>query len=701
MKQGRTPDRVHVVRQPQDDYRSEATGGTLPAAPQNTRAMEIIRTLAAISDKLKRSEAERYELLAELREYRKSLNELEDKAEKSEKAYAALESKIKSRETMETEVSQRQARFERALKEAESKLVQASAGQNLLASRIKDTEEKQAGIIQRVDESVVQQARLDRQMEKIGQDKTRMLRKVERMEEILTETQDTLKARALVLLTDQSAAAQGNFPQIAAYGSDYAADTANTDAPWWRRSVRMQGVGMASMVVAALLFGWAINQVQQPEIPSIAVLENGGLARLNLKQNQWEPISANETVAPAPAADATLTPVQAAPQVEETPAPTEQTPAAQAALNASDEQLMAALEENPDQLAAQLNEIAPEAVQQELDAVEAAPAPAAANGTYNPLAGTEARAFAQDPQLSNLVAKEKGTAALAERIPADAALPASIKTLETQAFAGVPEAQHDLAAIYTAGRGGVTQNFEKAALWFREAADNKIANADYNLGVLYHQGLGVERDLDRALYWYREAAKLGHPEAQYNLGIAHIEGIGTQYDAPLAAAFFESAANQGITEAAYNLGLIYENGLIGGAAKTEDALLWYKIAADGGSTDAQAALTQLASNLQIGMEDVNKMVDRMQSIYTSSKGRRAGPDANASKQAAAPAVNSNGAIVAQIQELLRQQGIYTGQADGMTGPQTVEAIRTYQSRNGLKVTGLATQDLLADLMARE
>lgn len=701
MKQGRTPDRVHVVRQPQDDYRSDVTGAALPAAPQNTRAMEIIRTLAAISDKLKRSEAERYELLAELREYRKSLNELEDKAEKSEKAYAALESKIKGRETIENEVSQRQARFERALKEAESKLVQASAGQNLLASRIKDTEEKQAGIIQRIDESVVQQARLDRQMEKIGQDKTRMLRKVERMEEILTETQDTLKARALVLLTDQSAAAQGNFPQIAAYNQDYAVDNTNTDAPWWRRSVRMQGVGMASMVVAALLFGWAINQVQQPEIPSIAVLENGGLARLNLEQKQWEPISANEAVKPAATADATLTPVQSAP--EAAPAPTEQTPAAQAALDASDEQLMAALEENPEQLAAQLNEIAPEAVQQELAAVETAPAPdITSKGVYNPLAGTETRAFAQDPQLSNLVAKEKGAALLAERIPADTALPASIKSLEAQAFSGVPEAQHDLAAIYTAGRGGVTQNFEKAALWFREAADNKIANADYNLGVLYHQGLGVERDLDRALYWYREAAKLGHPEAQYNLGIAHIEGIGTQYDAPLAAAFFESAANQGITEAAYNLGLIYENGLIGGAPKTEDALLWYKIAADGGSTDAKAALTQLASNLQIGMEDVNKMVERMQSIYASSKGRRAGPDANASKQAAAPAVGSNnGAIVAQIQELLRQQGIYTGQADGMTGPQTVEAIRTYQSRNGLKVTGLATQDLLADLMSRE
>jgi TPR repeat protein len=699
MKQGRTPDRVHVVREPQDDYRAPSPSNGLPVAPQNSRAMEIIRTLAAISDKLKRSEAERYELLAELREYRKSLNELEDKAERSEKAYQTLEQKIKSRETTENESTQRQARFERALKEAESKLVQASAGQNLLITRIKDTEDKHAALTHRIDESVVQQARLDRQMEKIGQDKTRMLRKVERMEEILTETQDTLKARALVLLTDQSVAAQSNFPQIAAYGEDARGDMGE-GAPWWRRSVQMQGVGMAALIVAALLSGWAINQMQQPEIPKIAILENGGLARLNLEQNQWEAVNADTSMMEPPKAsetEATLTPVQSA---GETPSASEQTPEAEAVLNASDEQLMAALEADPDKLATQLNDIAPESVQQELNAVEETPATRVVKGAYDPLANLQAKAFVQDPQVANIVAKDKGTKTLSERIAKDETLPASIKSLEEQAFAGIPEAQHDLAAIYTAGRGGVTQNFEKAALWFREAADNKIANASYNLGVLYHQGLGVERDLDRALFWYREAAKLGHPEAQYNLGIAHIEGIGTQYDAPLAAAFFESSANQGITEAAYNLGLIYENGLIAGGAKTEDALLWYKIAADGGSTDAKAALAQLASHLQIGNEDIDKMVERMQSIYSSTKGRRAGPDKNVAT-AQAPSISSNKAIVAQIQELLRQQGIYQGQADGMTGPQTVEAIRTYQAQNNMKVTGLATQDLLAKMLQAE
>lgn len=634
MKQGRTPDRVHVVRPPQDDYRPGSAQVTpaspaLPTAPQNSRAMEIVRALAQISDKLKRSEAERYELLAELREYRKSLNELEDKADKTEKAYLALENKLKTRDDVESELSQRQARFERALKDTENKLVQAVAGQTLIDQRIKDNEEWRAGVIQRIDESVSQQARLDRTIEKIAQDKTRMYRKVERMEEILTETQDTLKARALVLLTDQSAAAKAGLPQIAAYADD--ARDISPDTPWWRKSVRMQGVGMASMVIAALLFGWTINQIQQPDIPKIAVLENGGVAKLNLAENKWEPVAQDGTAtiatkqpATATKEEATLTPVDTK--------TVEQMNAAQAeatkpdVTTASDDELLAALESDPDKLAAQLNDIEPQA-RKDLEEVSTPSAPVniSPDGIYNPLKPFGKQAFAQDPKLSNDIAKEKGRKTLGERISRDETLPPSMKPLEDQAFAGVPEAQHDLAAIYTAGRAGVTQNFEHAAQWFREAADQKVANAAYNLGVLYHQGLGVDKDLERAIYWYREAAELGHPEAQYNLGISYIEGIGVDYNAPLAAAFFESSANKGVVEAAYNLGLIYENGLISGS-KPENALLWYKIAADGGSTDAKAALMQLSSSMQIGMEDVGKMVDRMQATYASNHGRRAGPE---------------------------------------------------------------------------
>jgi TPR repeat protein len=631
MKQGRTPDRVHVVRPPQDDYAAEAAARISVPQPNN-KALEIVRTLAQISDKLKRSEAERYELLAELREYRKSLIELEDKVEKSEKAYQSLEGKVKSQDAIENEISQRQARFERALKETENKLVQAAAGQSLLDQRVKETESFQTAVTQRLDDTVSQQARLDRSIEKISQDKSRMLRKVERMEEILTETQDTLKARALVLLTDRSAAAQAALPHMPAYAED-GIPAIESDMPWWRRSVRLQGVGMAAMLIAAVLIGWTINQIQSPKLPEIAVMEDGKLARLDIENDRWEPVKIGDakpektSVAPPEikSREPTLTPLKVG-TVEETPQPetAPQPPAAQEALSASDDELMAALEQDPDKLAAKLNEIEPEA-QKELDVPsEPIPLSATAKG-YDPLRAMERKAFAQNPRLANEIAKEKGKLPLAQRMMADESLPEPMQKLQAQAYDGVAEAQHDLAAIYTAGKGGVAQNFERAAFWFREAADKKIANAAYNLGVLYHQGLGTEKDMERAIYWYREAARLGHPEAQYNLGIAYIEGIGTEYNAPLAAAFFESAANAGVVEAAYNLGLIYENGLIGNMVKNEDALMWYKIASDGGNADAKAALQQLAATMEIGMKDVEKMTDRMESIYRSSHGRLPGP----------------------------------------------------------------------------
>lgn len=636
MRSKRIPDRVHVVRPPE-----QGDGG-----PPDGRNIEILRTLAQISDKLKRSEAERYELLAELREYRKALNTLEDKASRAEKAYLSIENKFQARDQNETELSARQSRFEKTLKETEEKLVKSAAGQALIDKRISDYDARYAAMTQRLDENVEAQAQLGRQVEKVGQEKARMLRKVERLEEIAMETQESLRARALVLLTDQSAAAQSALPQLSAW-SDKADDAAGT--PWYRKSVKMQSAGMASMVVAALLLGWAINQVQQPSVPQIAVLQNGGLARLNLDENRWEAIAAGEeTAAAAPQETAAVPPqpvlteavedetvaVEEAPEAIEPEAGTEnadvsplqdddidttQTPNAEKVLNYSDDEILSALENDPEQLAADLNEISP-AVNQALDLDDVPPA----NAPPAAMANFDEVAYVQDPNVVKSVLAEKKAGSVASRIAPDAALPHLVAAIEEKALGGNAEAQHDLAAIYTAGHGGVKQNFDRAALWFREAADNGIANARYNLGVLYHQGLGVKRDLSRALYWYREASTLSHPEAQYNLGIAYIEGIGTDYNAPMAASYFERAANNGIMEAAYNLGLIYENGLLGDA-DTNRALLWYKVAADQGSQDAQNAIKQLSKTLQIGPEDVDTLVERMQKINVEKTGRRAGP----------------------------------------------------------------------------
>ena len=43
--------------------------------------------------------------------------------------------------------------------------------------------------------------------------------------------------------------------------------------------------------------------------------------------------------------------------------------------------------------------------------------------------------------------------------------------------------------------------------------------------------------------------------------------------------------------------------------------------------------------------------------------------------------------VRKTQQLLRSEGYHPGRPDGIMGPQTVNALRRYQSANGLTITG--------------
>lgn len=717
MKSKRLPDRVHVVRPPSEEY------GGQPVQSMGDHTREIVRALAQISDKLKRSEVEREEMRRELKQTRDALANIEDQTENSAKAYIALEHKIKNRDSVEGEITARQARFEKSLKAAEDKLVKAVAGQAVLDQKIKDTETRSVALNERIDEAVTHQTRFDRRLEAISQDKSRMLRKVERLEEVVAETQDAMKAKAMVLLTDQSASVQGAAALQAPSWYDGEAQNENqAGIPWWRSPLRMQVLGTASMVVAALLTGWMINHIQEPDTPQIAVLDSKSLARLNINTDQWEPVVLNNEAVPSTRLselsdledqklESRLQPAQEEPVyfdtpdegVEDTPESVQltQEPAAEPIPEeepfdyTNDEELLRALEENPDELAANLNNIEP-GVKEALETTpepEVTQAPVQLASAIAP-ENFDKKAFEQDPSVANEIRNERGLEPLSQRVQRDPNLPDLLKDYEDQAIKGVASAQHDLAAVYTAGRGGVEQNFDKAAFWFEEAANNGIPNASYNLGVLYHQGLGVKQDLSKALYWYREAAKQNHPEAQYNLGIAYIEGIGTEYNPQLAATFFERSARGGIMEAAYNLGLIHENGLLGKEADNEEALYWYKLAADDGSPEAKTALGQLAAKLQVGTEDIDNMVQRRQQMQKSEV------PIDVPVKAQNTSYNSNQAIIAQIQERLTLLGLYPGPADGIMGPKTADAIRTYQAESGLSVTGKADKELLLHLMGQ-
>ena len=56
---------------------------------------------------------------------------------------------------------------------------------------------------------------------------------------------------------------------------------------------------------------------------------------------------------------------------------------------------------------------------------------------------------------------------------------------------------------------GVPEDDREAVKWYRKAADQGLALAQYNLGLAYAAGEGVPEDDREAVKWYRKAARSG------------------------------------------------------------------------------------------------------------------------------------------------------------------------------------------------
>ncbi|MGL5334797.1 MAG: tetratricopeptide repeat protein [Enterovibrio sp.] len=66
--------------------------------------------------------------------------------------------------------------------------------------------------------------------------------------------------------------------------------------------------------------------------------------------------------------------------------------------------------------------------------------------------------------------------------------------------------------------------------------------AQYKIGIMYADGIGVAKDEKQAFYWYRKAAEQGYPEAQFALGAMYASGRGVDMDQKKAVHWFRKAA---------------------------------------------------------------------------------------------------------------------------------------------------------------
>ena len=125
-----------------------------------------------------------------------------------------------------------------------------------------------------------------------------------------------------------------------------------------------------------------------------------------------------------------------------------------------------------------------------------------------------------------------------------------VSILSSPALAGFTEG----VAAYEAG------NLPLAFKEFQGAAEEGHSDSQFNLGLMYENGIGVSKDEKKAVAWYLKAAQRGNSNAQYNLAVLYENGRGSDVDFAQAYQWYRRAAVQGDGLAVGNLGMLYLRG---------------------------------------------------------------------------------------------------------------------------------------------
>lgn len=108
-------------------------------------------------------------------------------------------------------------------------------------------------------------------------------------------------------------------------------------------------------------------------------------------------------------------------------------------------------------------------------------------------------------------------------------------------FAGTAVHADTYGDAFVAAEAG---NYHQAVALFTPLAKEGNAQAQFNLALMYHGGLGVKPDECEAVHWYQQAAANGSKEAQEFLAVGYQEGwFGLPRDEKQAHYWFDRLNN--------------------------------------------------------------------------------------------------------------------------------------------------------------
>ena len=231
----------------------------------------------------------------------------------------------------------------------------------------------------------------------------------------------------------------------------------------------------------------------------------------------------------------------------------------------------------------------------------------------------------------------------------DKNIPLSSKWMTKAADAGYPKAQVAVGVAYLLGANEIEQNYalaekflqmaamkdnteaqgylsllyvnmedyEKALLWGRKAAQMGDPTACTVLGRIFNEGLGIEIDHIQALKWYEGAADKGDADAQNIVGNMYSDKDLGVLDLKKAFKYYKKAAEQDHIYGMFNLGLCYAEG-DGCPKDMRKALNWIEKAANEACPEAQ----QWMSNYNQSLQDQEKLKTKKETTKKTSSDKQ-------------------------------------------------------------------------------
>jgi localization factor PodJL len=240
----------------------------------------------------------------------------------------------------------------------------------------------------------------------------------------------------------------------------------------------------------------------------------------------------------------------------------------------------------------------------------------------------------------------------------------------------------------------------KAFAWFNAAADQGFAPAQYRVGNMYEKGMGVERDATNAKLWYQMAAEAGNASAMHNLAVLFASGADGTVDSASALRWFQKAADLGVGDSQFNLGVMKGKGQ-GVEQDLEESYKWLALLAKSGDTEAGTKRDEVAQSMrpeQLKAAKAKVELWKPQALIATANDLNI-PDAWKIAGDTTASVDVKKAVK-NVQLILTKLGYNVGTPDGVMGDNTRKAIRSFQKKEKLAVTGEIDGPLVKALLAK-